>query len=87
MKASGIVPSDPELLTKGCGIMSFDPSKNRDTITSVTAEPTLNETITWVILATTALTGFIWAATHDQFTDLDRAARLPLEDEEEELHR
>jgi cbb3-type cytochrome oxidase maturation protein len=46
-------------------------------------EPTLNEAITWLILAATAVGGFVWAVTHGQFTDLERASRLPLEDDDE----
>lgn len=57
--------------------------KNGDTISSMQAEPTLTEMITWLIFAATALSGFIWAVTHGQFTDLERAARLPLEDDDE----
>lgn len=39
-----------------------------------------SEEITWWILALTALCGFVWALRSGQFQDLDRAARLPLDD-------
>ena len=81
------VESADNLPVSGCGMRTFDPTRNGDTISFMQAEPTLTETITWLIFAATALGGFIWAVTHGQFTDLERAARLPLEDDNDEPRR
>jgi cbb3-type cytochrome oxidase maturation protein len=47
----------------------------------MTVEITTREVVMWVVLAFCAVGGFVWAAGTGQFDDLDRAARLPLEED------
>lgn len=43
------------------------------------------ELAAWAVLTALAVGGFCWAWLRGQFADLDRAARLPLEEEEADV--
>ncbi len=45
------------------------------------AEIDSKEVLTWALLALSAAGGFLWALANGQFEDLDRAARLPLDED------
>lgn len=53
----------------------------------MTVEITTREIVMWAVLAFSAVGGFLWAVGSGQFEDLDRAARLPLEEDPVDARR